>query len=310
MQGASIDAIAYAVGESTYPYREIPDFAALIAANNLPDLPAIFGWGVYHKTARDVQALGLSSARQTLEKADMDPARVDFVMFCSSRIPGTEVDHIGMNIEFIRSLGLTRAFPIGVTLSNCAAFIGAIAMASEWVSRDPSKTVLVITADKLYDERLRMHKFALLSDCAASCLVRHPTRTGYRIAGHQFSISRSPVSNNLGQDDHELETRFLADLFASTGLEKHDLRGVLTSNLFKPISSLRGRRLGFSQHQLYLDAVPRFGHCFAADAFINLLDFEANNGIEPGDKFLLTADGPNIKAGLVVEKRPAIGAQA
>jgi 3-oxoacyl-[acyl-carrier-protein] synthase-3 len=305
MQGAFIDAIAYAVGESTHAYRDMPDFADRIATNNLPDLPSVFGWGVYHQTALDAQALGVMSARRTLEKADVDPATVDIVMFCSSRIPGTEVDHIGMNVEFVRSLGLTRAFPMGVTLCNCAAFISAIAVASEWVSRDPSKTVLIITADKLYDERVRMHKFALLSDCAASCLVRHSAPRGYRVLGHQFSISRTPVSNNLGQDDTDLENQFLADLMRSTGLAVGELRRVFTSNLFLPISSLRGRRLGFTSAQLYLKAVPRFGHCFAADAFINLLEFEANERAEPGDKFLLTADGPNIKAGLVIDK-PAI----
>lgn len=307
MQEAWIDAICYAVGESRHDYKDMPDFAELIAANNLPDLPSVFGWGVYYRTALDTWALGIQSARQTLEKADCDPASVDMVMFCSSRVPGNEVDHIGMNVELVRQLGLTRAFPIGVTLSNCAAFISAISMAAEWVSRDPSKTVLVVTSDKLYDERLRMHKFALLSDCAASCLIRHSARDGYRVVGHQFSISRTPMQSNLGQDDTELETGFLAGLSQSTGLGVSDFRQVFASNFFKPIGSMRGRRLGFSSKQLYLDAVPRFGHCFAADAFINLLEYEANKGSEAGDRYLLTADGPNLKAGLVLEK-PATAA--
>lgn len=304
MQGASIDSIAYAVGESRHAYNDMPDFADRLAANNLPDLPAVFGWGVYHRTAQDTLALGMAAASQSLQQADVDPATVDVVMICSSRIPGTEQDHIAMNVSLVRQLRLIRAFPIGVTLCNCACFISAIAMASEWVSRDPSKTILVITADKLYDEHLRMHKFALLSDCAASCLVRASAPGGYRILGHQFSISQSPVDNNLGQDDTALETDFLGGLARTTDLTVADFTRVFTSNLFKPISSLRARRLGFSQRQLHLDAVPRFGHCFAADAFINLLDFEAAHGAEPGDRFLLTADGPNIKAGLVLQKSP------
>lgn len=302
MQGPLIDSIAYAVGECQHAYNDMPDFADLLAANNLPDLPSVFGWGVFYRTTLDALALGISAARQSLQRADVDPATVDVVMVCSSRIPGTEQDHITMNVELIRQLELSRAFPIGVTLCNCACFISAIAMASEWVSRDPSKTVLIITSDKLYDERLRMHKFALLSDCAASCLVRESAPEGYRILGHQFSISQSPVDNNLGQDDTALEADFLASLGRSTGLMANDFKRVFTSNLFKPISSLRARRLGFKPQQLHLEAVPRFGHCFAADAFINLLDFEAAAGAEPDDRFLLTADGPNIKAGLVLQK--------
>jgi 3-oxoacyl-[acyl-carrier-protein] synthase-3 len=280
----------------------MPDFSQLIAANKLPDLPAVFGWGVYHKTALDAHALGLASARKTLEMSDVEPSEIDFVMFCSSRIPGTEVDHIGMNVELIRQLGLTRAFPIGVTLSNCASFISAIVLASDLVMRDPSKKVLVITSDKLYDERLRMHSFALLSDSAASCIVRNTGRQGYRLLGHQFKVSKAPVTNNRGQDDLELENEFLAALLAATGLSVLNLRKVFGSHFFKPITSLRARRQGFGKDQLHLSCVPRFGHCFAADAFISLLDFDQSGPFDADDRFLLTADGPNVKAGLLVQR--------
>jgi 3-oxoacyl-[acyl-carrier-protein] synthase-3 len=298
---AVIEALSYALGETEHAYSDVPGYQEILASNGYPDQPALFGWGHYRKTAGDIFDLGIRSARQSLAASAISASDVDMLMFCTTCFPGDEISHIGSNIRLLKGLEIKRAFPVGLTLNNCTSFLGAIAMAGCMVRSGEYRNILIVTSDKVYDESIRFNNFALLSDAAASCIVTSRAVAGLQLLGSSFGASDSPIDTNRGKDDPDLYRRILDNVLRDAGSELEAVKRVFCSNIFRPVTQLKESRLGFARRQLYLDNVPQYGHCFSADTLINFIDYARTTPVEPGDRFLLAADAPNLRGNLMTE---------
>jgi 3-oxoacyl-[acyl-carrier-protein] synthase III len=298
---AVIEAFAYALGETELAYSDVPGYQEILIRNGYPDQPSLFGWGHCRKTDDDIFDLGIRSARQTLATSAIAASDIDVLLFCSTCFPGDEISHIGSNIRLLKGLEIERAFPIGLTLNNCTSFLGAIAMAGCMVRSGEYRNVLIVTSDKVYDESIRFNNFALLSDAAASCIVTNRAVAGLQLLGSSFGASESPIDTNRGKDDPDLYRRILDNVLRDAGTELAGVKRVFSSNIFRPITQLKENRLGFSRHQLFLDNVSHYGHCFSADTLINFTDYARTTPVEPGDRFLLAADAPNLRGNLMTE---------
>lgn len=296
-----IDACAYVLGELERPYHEVLDFTKQLERFGYPDEPSVFGWGSYFKSDGDIFELGIKSARQTLARSTVSADDIDFVMFCSTCFPGDEIEYINYNVRVSQGLGLKKAFPIGVTLNNCISFISAVVMAESMIRSGIYNNILVITADKVYDESIRFNNFALLSDSAASCVVTRQEVAGLQIVTSRFGVSEDPMTSNHGKDEPELYGRILNELLDAGGTRLGDVSKVFCNNIFRPVTQLKETRLGFSRRQLYLDNVARCGHCFSADTLINYVDYARQNPPTEGEQFLFSVDAPNLRANLLVQ---------
>ena len=299
---AVIEGIDCALGELRHPYHDVVNFEALLTEYGYPDSPALFGWGDYRKTEGDIFDLGIQSAARTLARCEVSPDEIDFVYFCSTCFPGDEIQHIGYNARVLNQLGLVNAFPIGITLNNCTSFLSAIVMAANVVSGGRYTNVLIITADKVYNESIRMNNFALLSDAAASCVVTSRDSDGYRLVADIFRASDDPMHSNHGRDDAPLYRRVFNEIMEVAELRPEQIRQVFCSNIFRSVTMMKERKLGLSKSQIFLDNVARYGHCFSADNFINLIDYEKANPAAAGDHFMISADAPNLRASLMLRK--------
>lgn len=297
----TIDACSYVLGEIERPYQDVPDFKNMLGRYGYPDEPSVFGWGSYFKTEGDIFDLGIKSARQTLAASGVSADDVDFVMFCSTCFPGNEIEYINYNVRIQKSLELKKAFPIGITLNNCISFMSAIVMAQHLVLSGTYNNVLIITADKVYDESLRFNNFALLSDSAASCMVSRREVAGLQICSAGFGVSQDPMTSNHGKDEPELYGRILQNVLADAATPLNEVSKVFCNNIFRPVTQLKEIRLGFSRRQLYLDNVARCGHCFSADTLINYLDYTRQTPPAEGEKFLFSVDAPNLRANMLVQ---------
>ena len=305
----TIEALAYALGETERSYREVPNLADLLAFNNYPDTPELFGWGSYRKTEKDIFELGIESAAKSLAESTADRDEIDALFFCSTCFPGNEIRHIAFNARLLRDLAIPNAFPVGITLSNCVSLLHAVATAVKLVDSGVYRNILVITADKVYDEHSRMNNFALLSDSAASCVVTSKSAaTGCSLLAESFRASDDPIETNRGKDDSELYRRVLHEVVTRGEVEVGDCTAVFTSNIFKPITKQKERKLGFRSSQIFLDNVPRYGHCFSADTLINLIDYSDGGTSGPDDIYMLSADAPNLRASILLKPVTASGA--
>jgi len=57
-----------------------------------------------------------------------------------------------------------------------------------------------------------------------------------------------------------------------------------------------------AMHRVYLDNIPRTGHCFCSDPFLNLVSLRDEGRLVPGARYLLTAVGLGATyAAMVIE---------
>lgn len=299
---AAIESLAYTLGESEHAYGEVTNFQEFLKTNGYPDRPELFGWGKYRKTAGDIFDLGIDSAKKTLSRSGISPADIDFLFFCSTCLPGDEIEHIKFNVKLLKELQLRNAFPIGITLNNCASFLSAIVSAVNMVKAGSYKNILIVTADKVYDENIRFNNFALLSDAAASCVVTSRNVAGYELVADKFRSSEDPIGTNRGKDDSPLYARVFREIIDQAGTQVGQVKKVFCSNIFRSVTQLKELKLGFAKSQLFLDNVPRYGHCFSADTFINLVDYGARGEIADGDLFMVSVDAPNLRASIVLRR--------
>ena len=83
----------------------------------------------------------------------------------------------------------------------------------------------------------------------------------------------------------------MRDAVQDAGLAIEDVSLVLPHNVNRFSWSETARLLGIPLARIYLDNIPRMGHCFAADPFVNLATARAEGATKPGDTVLLASAG-------------------
>nr|WP_240956521.1 hypothetical protein [Micromonospora sp. HNM0581] len=199
-------------------------------------------------------------------------------------------------------IGLTRADFVGVTLNRCTNLLSAVRVAQAHVSAGLARRTLVITTDRVADESTRMESFALFSDGAASCLVdREPLGSDrYELVGSASATEAGALewSNEISSD---LSRQVNEELLSSRGLTTRDLAGLSQANIFLPLVIMKELQAGFAKEQIYTTNIARFGHCFAADPLINLVDRQ-EAGIDVGSLHLLAASVPGSRFAVLLRR--------
>ena len=295
-----LSAPRYVLGEVEVRHADLPDFAERVRAYRMPAQPALWGWGSVRRTERSVAELAVASGRATLDAAGVDPAGVDAVVLCCTRFPGGPDSHGRFVAEIMTGLGLPEAAFTGITLNRCTNLLAGIDVATAWVAGRRHRSVLVVTADRVADERDRFEQFALFSDGAASCLVAAAAHgaPAYQVLGCA-SAQRTADLDWSHEISPELSRRVNEELAKATGVASGDLAGVLHANLFLPLIGMKERQAGFTAAQLDTGNVARLGHCFAADPLINLADRARRGGLAEGT-YLLAVSVPGARYGVLL----------
>lgn len=290
----------YVLGEIEEDHTAIPRLAERIAGYGLIPKADFWGWGSIRRSSRSVPALAVAAGADTLRAAGVEPASVDCLVLCSTAFPGDNRDHGPFVAQVMTGIGLDDADFLGVALHRCANLLAGIRTGEAMVACGRYRRVLVVSADRVDDESQRMEKFALFSDGAASCLL-----TDSDPAGTGFELVASAAAHDVRQlhQDSELNAdlsqRVNESLLKPRGLALADL-SVLHGNIFKPIVMLKEMQAGFKPAQLFTDNIPRFGHCFAADPLINLVDRAAAGHLRTGAYYLLASSVQGSRIGVLL----------
>ncbi len=292
---------AYVLGEHEHDYTEIENLAELTARFQLAPQPELWGWGTVRATSRDLADLAAETGRATLEAAGLAPDAIDALVLCSNRIPGPAEGHGEFVASVLTGIGLGDIPAYGVNLNRCVNLLAGIDVASAFVASGRYRRVLVITTDKVADDADRMSQFALFSDGAASCVIAAEPGAGpcFELTGCATAQETAALewSNQISAD---LAKEVNAALLAGPGLKVGDVAALMHANLFKPLVVMKERQAGFGMDQLYLDNITRFGHCFAADPLINLVDRLALGHVASGSYCLLASSVPGSRIGALL----------
>ncbi|WP_374118178.1 3-oxoacyl-ACP synthase [Streptomyces sp. MAR25Y5] len=301
-----LSAPRYVLGESEADHTSIEDLPRKARAFGMPPEASLWGWGSVRRTAESLETLAVRSGRATLDAAGVAPSSVDCLVLCSTRFPGGPRTHARLVQDVMSRLDLDDAAFTGVTLNRCTNLLTGLRTAQALVAAGQHRRVLVVTTDRITDESERMENFALFSDGAASALVSAEAEgaDGYEIvAGASAQRPRAlewtnEISPDLARDVSER-------VLHAAGMKLGDVDGLLHLNLYKPVVVLKERQAGFTAEQLYLDNIPRFGHCFAADPLINLVDRAAAGDVRDDGHYLLAASVPGVRVGVLLRKLPS-----
>ena len=83
----------------------------------------------------------------------------------------------------------------------------------------------------------------------------------------------------------------LQEAIAKAGLELGDITMIFPHNVNLSSWQRLIRELDVPGELIYLDNVPRYGHCQCADAFLNLVSMRKEGRLEDGGIYVLVAVG-------------------
>jgi 3-oxoacyl-[acyl-carrier-protein] synthase-3 len=254
------------------------------------------GMGYYLEADEPLLALVQRAAERTLEKAGVAPAEVDAVVFATDSFLNTPEQYAELG-RLLAGLGLVNAYPLNVTLSDCANLQIALRVAAALLRAGEVRRALVLSADlarHAAPSRLLFDGIAVGSDAAATALL---TLGGDGLAVEAAAQkTEAALLDPAGSEHARLSSRVQAHraLFGALlagRAEAGAVRQVFPNNFAKNVTRLFLEDNGFREEQIYLRNVRRLGHCFGSDCLINLLDWLAVTPVEEGERFVLLGSG-------------------
>ena len=289
---------SYVLGECEVDHGEIENLAELARGFKLAPQPGLWGWGTIRTTKRELAELAVETGLASLGAAGADPASIAALVLCSNRVPGPAEGHGQFVADVLTGIGLGDIPAYGVNLNRCVNLLAGIDVARAFVLSGRYRRVLVITTDKVAEGAERMSQFALFSDGAASCVLADEPG-GFELLGCATAQEvatlewTNQISSDLARDVNE-------QLLGAAGIGLGEVGALLHANLFIPLVVMKERQAGFSAEQLYLGNITRFGHCFAADPLINLVDRMALGHIAAGGYCMLASSVPGSRIGALL----------
>lgn len=293
----------YALGEIESEHTSIRNLQERAAELRLQFDPRLWGWGTFHRTEIGLERLAIDAAAASLRAARLDPSSIDALLVCSTRIPGPSEEHGRFVQSLLAGIGLGDVPYYGQTLNRCTNLLVALGLAQALTAAGRHRRILCVTTDRVADEADRLSTFALYSDGAAACVVSadEDGADGYRLLSCE-SVQDGASLDGSNQISADLARQLNDRLLAPEGLKLGDVSGLMHNNLFKPLVVMKERQAGFAPDQLYLENIPRIGHCFAADPLINLADRAAAGHLGADRHYILASSVPGARVGALIRR--------
>lgn len=209
-----------------------------------------------------------------------------------------------------RKLGLDAARAFDMTHQSCATGLYALkALEALLRTEPPGTTALLLTGEKVFTDGLRVLRQAtILGDAAAACLVAldGPGDTvlsvTHRTFGEFHRAQNMPPAllARYNEDYTSTLAAVIQEAAHAAGLTMDQVNLILPHNVNRYSWSVIARNLSVPLERVYLKNVPKTGHCFCADPFINLATARAEGAVRPGDTLLMASAGEGGTFGAVV----------
>lgn len=240
----------------------------------------------------------LAPARRALE--GIDPNEVAYLIY------GHTVPHVAPPSQALlervrRQLGLNNAVAAALSQQNCSTPLYSLRIAHGLLDAAPAGTkALVLAGERAFPDRARVIRgTTVMGEATSACLVSN-TPGGdeilsitHRIVGRFFEANE--VSAQLQAEYDALYPAVLGETIdqavRESGIHPECITKILPHNV-NTYSWRAVMRHSVLDHSLiYLENIPRLGHCFGADPFINLHDAKSDGIVGPGDHVVLTSAG-------------------
>lgn len=254
----------------------------------------------HYDPALDTFDLAIRPAQAVLRSVP-DPGRVRYLIFAHT-VRDFAPAHILAADAVRQRLGLTGAESFALTQNDCASGLAAVDIAGELLRAggDPAAAALVLTGEKHGARLVRLVKNAsIMGEAAAACLIclggpgsrvlSCAVRTLGEFAGGFLMSDDVAARFNQSYGTHVVEV--IDEALDRAGRKLADITMIIPHNV--NVSSWRKLcdRLDLDLDQVFLDNVGRYGHCYCADPFLNLVSMRDRGLLASGGLYLLVGVG-------------------
>lgn len=225
---------------------------------------------------------------------------------------GYSINIIDINKLLLR-VGLNKALPIGISLSDCANIITGLEVGASMIASGMANNVLLVCSDMITgeDEKRKMEReTSIFSDGAVSCILSKPGNGDFDICSltnenlpHLWEQNSETHEHEYSMEKFKIMHRISRAILKKNMLTPANIKKVFTSNYTLPTNKLFVKMTGCKADKGFYDNIERFGHTLAGDILINLKDFYKENILDSGDTFLSLVDSYSTCGAIVFCKK-------
>lgn len=290
------------IGFSTGEAAALGALPEILTTTGAADRLARGGLARYRESKLTAWELAADSARSTLDTETADTTDdVDVVVYATDSFwdgADRELDAA----RFLQAARLDRTPLVGVGLTGCANFAGALRTTVAYLRGGEATAALLAVTDVCQPgQRLLAGGTGILSDGAATCVVgsRRPER-GLRLIGLTMAVEAGLHAVTAAFDSMAMAkatargvNRATEALYRESGLGPADFAYLVTNNYVESTVQIFAGMAGIPYDRTYRDTAADYGHCYAADILINLATMSSTHLLEPEDRVLAIVTGHN-----------------
>ncbi|MDB5801966.1 MAG: 3-oxoacyl-ACP synthase [Rhodocyclales bacterium] len=256
---------------------------------------------------QDIAVAGSEHLRDMLDRAmsaivpesETERRQIKYIFHCHAApcVCPSGADLVG---GLKKKYGLQHAIAVGLAQDQCATPITALHLAEILLQdEEENAKVLLLSGETGFHSSLRLiPNTTITGDASAACLL---AKNGMRnavlsIAQRKFEFaSVQPVASanlpipatSYGDDLIQV----VKEALARAALSMADIALVLGHNVNTISWKFFARNFPCPSELIYLDNVPKSGHCFTSDPFINYCDVVSAGRLKEGDHFIMVSVG-------------------
>jgi 3-oxoacyl-[acyl-carrier-protein] synthase-3 len=300
-----LSAIEYVVGDNE-PIESIPE---LKEQGEFVETLKALGLDRYNRSDAGPAALAAEAACKTLGRAGLAPDDVDLVLYCTTSFQDSANYRQGLH-QFTARTGLSHAYILGQSLSECANVNAAIKTASEMLQNPQYSNVLVVSADAVHPSQSRVvpPSISIKSDGAVAFLMTKAAGR-YRVVDSHWNRGRAfwgmdpsrEIQPYMQMVSEGIEAN-VAAILARNGLAIADVKKVVTNNYNRSVLRTFSFKIGVKENGFFWENVAVNAHVVAGDTLINLKQHSLKPESVAGEKILLLGSGPYMWVTNLLEK--------
>ncbi|MBB5874093.1 3-oxoacyl-[acyl-carrier-protein] synthase-3 [Allocatelliglobosispora scoriae] len=242
----------------------------------------------------------LLGAITRLELTPQRAARIRYVVYARS-IPVVAPYPANPLHDALARAGLGHAVAFAVTQHACAAGLLAVDLAGRLLAAtgDPDARALVLTGEKAFTRgAMLVPRTSVMGEASVACVVRaggerdRVLTYAVELRG-EFDTFR--ISDEMAAQYREDYPKILGEVIQATieqaGLRPEEIALILPHN----VNTISWERIcdlmGFPVERVLLENVPKTGHCFCGDGFLNYRTAVDSGRLRPGDHYLMIGVG-------------------
>ncbi|MFY1683547.1 3-oxoacyl-[acyl-carrier-protein] synthase III C-terminal domain-containing protein [Micromonospora sp. WMMD730] len=257
-----------------------------------------------------------------------DPAVVRYLLYAHT-LPDPAPSHVLVADQLRERLGLAGADAFAVTQQFCASGLAAIDIAGELLRADgdPAAKALVVTGEKAFNSVLRyVLQVSVTGEASTAFLVGLDAPggpDGFPRADDSVPGAGSRVLSYAARTEGEFADGFrmsaeklrrfgdtynthlwaaMSDALSYAGLSLSDIHLVVPHNVNASLWLRLCAEVGLDRRRIFLDNIPRYGHCNCSDPFLNLASMRERGLLRSGELYMLTSVGIGSSyAAMVIE---------